>query len=58
MTITSLDSTQLRQFVIIELDFEAKLDAASIGVTADHAVVSRSGHVTDYAPKMAAYRAA
>lgn len=57
MTSTSLDSKQLRQFVIDELELEPSLDATGIGVTAEHGVVSLSGHVADYAQKMAAERA-
>lgn len=52
-----MDDKQLRQNVIDELEFEPSIDAASIGVAAEHGVVTLSGHVTSYPQKMAAERA-
>ena len=48
----------LRQFVVDELDFEPSIDAADIGVAVEDGVVTLSGHVADYAQKVAAERAA
>ncbi len=53
-----MNDKELRQFVIDELEYEPSLDAADIGVTAEHGVVTLSGYVTDYAQKVAAERAA
>lgn len=52
-----MDDKQLRQNVIDELAFEPSIDAASIGVAAEHGVVTLSGHVSSYPQKMAAERA-
>lgn len=52
-----MDDKQLRQNVTDELAFEPSLDAASIGVAAEHGVITLSGHVTTYPQKMAAERA-
>jgi Predicted periplasmic or secreted lipoprotein len=49
---------ELRQLVIDELEYEPSIDAADIGVAAENGVVTLSGHVTDYAQKTAAERAA
>ena len=49
---------ELRQLVIDELEYEPSIDAADIGVVAENGVVTLSGHVTDYAQKTAAERAA
>lgn len=48
----------LQQLVIDELDFDPSIDAAAIGVAVGNGVVTLSGHVTDYAQKVAAERAA
>jgi osmotically-inducible protein OsmY len=48
----------LRQHVIDELEFEPALDAANIGVAVSGHVVTLTGHVTSYAQKLAAERAA
>ena len=53
-----MDDKMLRQNGIDELAFAPSLDAASIGVAAEHGVVTLSGHVTSYTQKMAAERAA
>lgn len=53
-----MNDKELRQFVIDELEFEPSIDAADIGVTAEHGVVTLSGFVSNYAQKMAAERAA
>jgi osmotically-inducible protein OsmY len=49
---------QLRQDVLDELEFEPSVNAAHIGVTANHGVVTLTGFVTSYAEKTAAERAA
>ena len=49
---------QLRQDVFDELEFEPSVNAAHIGVTANHGVVTLTGFVTSYAEKTAAERAA
>ena len=48
----------LRQDVLDELDFEPSVNAAHIGVTANHGVVTLTGFVTSYAEKTMAERAA
>ena len=53
-----MNDKELRQLVIDELEYEPSIDAADIGVAAEHGVVTLSGHVTDYVQKMAAERAA
>lgn len=53
-----MSDLKLRQLVIDELEFEPSLDAAHIGVAAEHGVVALSGWVSDYAQKLAAERAA
>lgn len=52
-----MDDKQLRQDVIDELEFEPSIDAASIGVAAEHGIITLSGHVTSYPQKTAAERA-
>lgn len=52
-----MNDKELRQFVIDELEYEPSIDAADIGVAAENGVVTLSGHVADYAQKMAAERA-
>ncbi|HEV2301483.1 MAG TPA: BON domain-containing protein [Stellaceae bacterium] len=49
---------QLRQDVLDELEFEPSINAAHIGVSADHGVVTLDGFVESYAQKAAAERAA
>jgi osmotically-inducible protein OsmY len=53
-----MDDSKLRQMVIDELEFEPSVNAAHIGVAADHGVVTLSGHVGSYAEKLAAEHAA
>ena len=48
---------QLRQDVLDELEFEPSVNAAHIGVTANHGVVTLTGFVTSYAEKTMAERA-
>lgn len=52
-----MNDNELRQLVIDELEYEPSIDAADIGVAAENGVVTLSGHVADYAQKMAAERA-
>lgn len=49
---------KLRQEVLDELEFEPSVDAAGIGVAVNDGVVTLSGHVSSYAEKLAAERAA
>ena len=49
---------KLRQDVLDELEFEPSLDAAAIGVAVNDGVVTLTGHVSTYAEKLAADRAA
>ena len=49
---------ELRQDVLDELEFEPSVNAAHIGVTANHGVVTLTGFVTSYAEKTMAERAA
>src|SRR5664279_3500679 len=53
-----MDDRQLRKDVMDELDFEPIVDSAAIGVAAKGGVVTLSGHVPNYAQKMAAEKAA
>lgn len=52
-----MDDNLLRQLVLDELDFEPSVDAAHIGVAVDTGVVTLTGHVANYAEKIAAERA-
>lgn len=49
---------KLQQAVLAEFKWEPSVTAAHIGVTADHGVVTLSGHVGSYAEKLAAETAA
>ena len=49
---------KLQQAVLAEFKWEPSVTAAHIGVTADHGVVTLSGHVDSYAEKLAAETAA
>jgi osmotically-inducible protein OsmY len=51
-----ISDLQLRQDVLDELEFEPSVNAAHIGVTANHGVVTLTGFVTNYAEKTAAER--
>lgn len=53
-----MNDRELRQNVIDELDFEPSIDSADIGVAAENGVVTLTGHVPNYAQKLAAERAA
>lgn len=50
--------TRIRDDVLDELDFEPSVDASGIGVAVKNAVATLSGHVPNYAQKVAAERAA
>jgi len=58
MEVCKSSELQLRQDVLDELEFEPSVNAAHIGVTANHGVVTLTGFVTSYAEKTAAERAA
>ena len=49
--------TQLKQHVEDELNWESSVNAASVGVTVNDAIVTLSGHVANYAEKRAAEKA-
>jgi osmotically-inducible protein OsmY len=53
-----IGNAMLREDVIAELEFEPSIDAAEIGVAVDNGVVTLSGHVPNYAQKIAAEKAA
>ncbi len=53
-----MNDLELRQSVADELEFEPSIDAANIGIGAEHGVITLTGHVTSYAQKLAAERAA
>jgi osmotically-inducible protein OsmY len=50
--------TDLQHDVLEELQWEPSIDAARIGVAADHGVVTLTGHVDNYAEKVEAEKAA
>ena len=52
-----MNALQLRQDVLDELEYEARVDAAHIGVVVDKGVVTLTGHVANYAEKQAAIAA-
>lgn len=52
------NDTQLKQAVLDKLHREPSVDAAHIGVTAHHGVVTLMGHVETYSEKYAAEKAA
>ncbi|HVZ05764.1 BON domain-containing protein [Hyphomicrobium sp.] len=52
-----MDDKQLRQNIIDELEFEPSVDAQDIGVAVSDGVVTLSGHVSNYAEKVAAQHA-
>ena len=49
---------QLQQQVLDELQYEPRVDASGIGVTANDGIVSLNGKVKSYAEKYAAVHAA
>ena len=53
-----MNNNVLRQDIIDELEFEPSIDAANIGIAVDNGVVTLTGHVSTYAQKFAAVRAA
>lgn len=53
-----MNDNDLRQLVIDELEYEPSVDAANIGVTAEKGVITLGGHVSNYAQRAAAERAA
>lgn len=52
------DDLRLRDDILDELNYEPSVDASNIAVTAKDGVVTLSGHVNNYAQKLAAERAA
>lgn len=48
---------ELRRKVLAELEFDPSVDAANIGITVNAGIVTLSGHVPNYAEKVAAERA-
>jgi osmotically-inducible protein OsmY len=48
-----MDDLSLRQRVMDELEFDPRIDAAHIGVSAQNGVVTLTGHVCSYAEKLA-----
>jgi len=52
------DDSTIRQNVIDELDFDPSITPDGIGVAVRNSIVTLSGHVPDYAQKLAAARAA
>ena len=52
-----MDDKVLRQLIIDELDFEPRVDAASVGVAVDGGIVTLTGHVPSYMQKVMAERA-
>jgi osmotically-inducible protein OsmY len=50
--------TQLQHDVLAELEYEPRVDASKIGVSAKDGVVTLTGYVSHYAEKMAAEQAA
>lgn len=51
-----MDDKTLRQDIIDALDWDPSVDSANIGVTVDSGVAVLSGHVPNYAQKLAAER--
>ena len=49
-----MDDLTLRDFVEDELEWEPRIDAASIGVAVEDGVVTLMGHVSSFAEKLAA----
>ena len=48
-----MDGKALRQLIIDELDFEPSIDAAHIGVAVESGIVTLTGHVGNFAEKIA-----
>jgi osmotically-inducible protein OsmY len=53
-----MDDRTLRQYIIDELDFDPSFNSANIGVAVENGVATLTGHVSSYAEKLAAERAA
>ena len=53
-----MDDKELRHLVIEELDFEPSIDSSNIGVAATGGVITLTGHVSSYAEKTIAEKAA
>ncbi len=53
-----ISDLELQKDVVDELEFEPSVNAAHIGVAANHGIVTLTGSVTSYAEKLAAERAA
>lgn len=53
-----MNDLKIRQDVLDELEFDPRIDAANIGVSVDDGIVTLSGHVKNYADKLAAETAA
>src|SRR4051794_14369662 len=58
MTTATMTDSELQLDVLIELKWEPSVDAAHIGVSVKDGVVTLTGHVSSYAEKYAAERAA
>jgi hypothetical protein len=58
MTTALMSDIELQRDVLDELKWEPSVDAAHIGVSVRNGVVTRSGHVSSYAERCAAERAA
>jgi osmotically-inducible protein OsmY len=58
MSTATLTDTQLQRDVLDELKWEPSVDAADIGVSVKEGIVTLTGHVSSYAEKYAAERAA
>ena len=52
-----MNDLSLRQDILDELEFQPNIDAVHIGVAVENGVVTLTGHVTNYAQKIAAERA-
>ena len=51
-----MNDVTLRQDILDELEFEPSINAANIGVAVENGVVTSTGHVGNYAEKVAAER--
>jgi osmotically-inducible protein OsmY len=58
MSTATMSDTELQQDVLDELKWEPSVNAAHIGVSVKNGVVTLTGHVSSYAEKYAAERAA
>ena len=52
-----MNDLQLRRDILDELDFEPRVNAASIGVTVERGAVTLTGHVSTYPEKLTAVKA-